>query len=166
MAEAKEKWKPVCGYERLYRVSNEGVVVSNASGNSLRGWISTGGYRKVKLCDCGVKRHMLVHRIVASAFLTPDPSRPFVNHIDGDKLNNALRNLEYVTAQENSAHAVRIGRYHHTGVQANAKLTVEEVREIRNLTPYLSSRDTAKLFGISATSVLDIRRGALWRWVS
>jgi hypothetical protein len=56
----------------------------------------------------GVRRYR-VHRLVAQLFLLPDASRPHVNHIDGNKLNNHVSNLEWCTPEENHAHAKRLG---------------------------------------------------------
>lgn len=67
------------------------------------------GYKKVTLCQGAKKQSFLVHRLVALCFLGPVPDGMEVNHIDGNKANNAADNLEYVTPSENRLHAIRLG---------------------------------------------------------
>ena len=67
------------------------------------------GYERVGLRKKGVQKGHYVHRLVAEAFLTPEPGRPFVNHKDGNKANNNLENLEWCTQSENQIHAYQLG---------------------------------------------------------
>lgn len=107
-----EVWKPIKGYEGLYEVSNMGRV------KSLR-WPSPkilspekpGGYCRIQLYKNKKKIRMLVHRLVASAFIPNPYNKPEVNHIDGDKENNKVDNLEWVTGKENTNHAMKMGLY-------------------------------------------------------
>lgn len=118
-----EIWKTVNGYEGLYEVSNKGRVRSLdkivpkwdgqrlLKGKILKGGITRFGYVKVILTKEKTKRTFLVHRLVAEAFIENDnpKSKNQVNHIDGDKLNNSIENLEWVTASENVRHAFENG---------------------------------------------------------
>lgn len=111
------EWKPVLGYEGLYEVSNDGRVRSldrkdrmgrDRIGRELaQGNINT-GYRKVDLKHNGKKSSKTVHRIVCDAFLGTAPDM-WVNHKDGDKNNNHLSNLEWVTPSDNHRHAYSTG---------------------------------------------------------
>lgn len=116
----EEIWKDVPGYEGYYQASNFGrikslekIVKHNCGGPKklneriLNGTISSFGYIRVDLSKEGKSRRFAVHRIIAETFL--GKSDLIVNHIDGVKTNNNIENLEYVTTQENTAHAVRIG---------------------------------------------------------
>lgn len=96
----QEIWKPISGYER-YAVSNFGRVRNNASGKILSA--RKGG---IKYENPTV---LHVHRLVAEAFLPVIEGKNCVNHIDGDKANNHLNNLEWVTNKENTAHAIQNG---------------------------------------------------------
>lgn len=67
------------------------------------------GYYLVTLVHEGKRKNCFIHRLVATAFIDNPENKPMVNHIDGDKTNNHINNLEWCTAKENSVHAVRTG---------------------------------------------------------
>jgi hypothetical protein len=103
-----EIWKDVVGFEDLYQVSSYGSVRNKDNGTKLIG-NTTRGYRYVVLRKNGNQYSPKVHRLVACAFLSNDNNYPCVNHIDGNKTNNNVRNLEWCSYSENSKHAYRIG---------------------------------------------------------
>lgn len=120
------EWRDVPGYEGLYQVSDTGLVLSlpreGSDGRILRPDITRDGYAQVRLCKNGLKHRWLVHRLVALAFLPNPALKAEVNHIDGDKLNNALSNLEWSTRSENQQHAYDNGLTHANKVRrANAR---------------------------------------------
>ena len=113
----KEVWKDIKGYEGLYRISNTGKVKSlarelwNGYGYFtkqeavLKPNPQISGYLNVHLYKEKIRKPFLIHRLVAKHFISePDMGRE-VNHIDGDKTNNDVNNLEWVTPKENSKHA-------------------------------------------------------------
>lgn len=79
------------------------------SNRELRPSLMSSGYLRVNLKRSGKQITMLVHRAVAEAWLPNEDSRPCVNHIDGDKTNNARQNLEWVTYSQNAQHAWTMG---------------------------------------------------------
>lgn len=97
-----EEWKPVVGYEGLYEVSSLGRVRSRQG--LLRQSLAN-RYPSVHLSRDGKQATHRVHRLVASAFIPNPDGRETVNHIDGDRTNNAALNLEWVTTSENVRHA-------------------------------------------------------------
>lgn len=113
-----EEWRPVPGYETSYEVSTHGQVRGlprtvatcyggrrSQAGTRLRLRLDRCGYVRAKLLKGGCGKNWLVHRLVAMAFL-PNPSgRPHINHIDGDRANNEVWNLEWCTAAENNRHS-------------------------------------------------------------
>ena len=120
--ENTEIWKDVVGFEGLYQVSNLGRIrgidryVGYRNGRK-RFWkgrikiqtVTDKGYLKVRLCDRTTKdKTDEVQRIVAKAFIPNPENKPCVNHIDGNKQNNRVENLEWVTSQENTLHSIHV----------------------------------------------------------
>lgn len=182
-----EAWLPVVGYESLYEVSDLGQVrslgrcVLKANGvaekrraGMLRPRLAGKGYLYVTLYANGVRNQVAVHRLVARAFIGPDHGL-HVNHIDLDKANNRVENLEWVTRSGNAQHALRAGCYRriHSDVRSLArnnprkakKLTSAQVEEIKSLARAgaLRQKDIASMFGITQAVVSKIHLGLIWR---
>lgn len=136
MKEQTEAWKAIPGYES-YAVSDQGRVMRIARGNGTRpGHIlkpqrNGYGYRHVGLYREGSCKTITIHTLVMLAFVGPRPEGMEVNHIDGDKTNNRLSNLEYVTPQENILHAVRVLEKGIGESAGRAKLTEAQVKAVR-----------------------------------
>lgn len=105
----KEEWRDIAGYKGLYQVSNFGNVRGIKRGGVLSPHTLQDGYCQVMLCKDGKVRGKLNHRLVAEAFIPNSDNKPQVNHIDGDKTNNKVDNLEWVTQSENQLHAIKTG---------------------------------------------------------
>lgn len=118
-------WKDIKGFEGLYKVSDTGLVLSLGKGLStnpmhnkekiMKTQIKKSGYEYIKLSKDGIYSYHRVHRLVADNFIENKENKPQVNHIDGDKLNNNVSNLEWNTSKENIQHSFR------TGLQVNKK---------------------------------------------
>ena len=124
--QSTEIWKAIPEYEGIYEISNTGIVrsldrcvdvVNNGTatvlhihGRIMKYRPDKYGYFRVSLTTKQGK-HMLcgIHRLVAQAFIPNPDNKPTVNHIDGNKQNNNVENLEWATWQEQSDHAIRIG---------------------------------------------------------
>lgn len=108
-----EVWRPVVGYEGLYEVSNIGRVRRKLGETEriLKGYIATNiHYMVVDLSKGDNKaKQYSIHRLVAQAFIPNPKNKPCVNHIDGNKLNNSVDNLEWCSYSENLTHAYRTG---------------------------------------------------------
>ncbi|MVM35246.1 hypothetical protein GO755_34815 [Spirosoma sp. HMF4905] len=107
---AIEIWRPVVGFEGRYQVSSKGRVRSLpqfVKGRILKTRIINTGYERTVLYDGATQRHLLVHRLVAMAFIPNPLGLPQVNHKDSNRRNNTWANLEWVTLQENIDHAVK-----------------------------------------------------------
>lgn len=118
----QEVYRDVAGYEGFYKVSNFGNVMSvkrrtkgrwgnlkTTRGGILKPFLIH-GYKKVDLSANGVARNHFVHRLVAKAFLPNDKALPCVNHLDSDRGNSHVSNLEWCTSQENTRHMIKQGR--------------------------------------------------------
>jgi len=135
--------KEIPGYEGLYSVSKEGEVYSERRGIFLKKCLGGGGrYLSVSLRKDGENKMFMVHRLVALAFVENPDGKPEVNHKDGDRKNNAAKNLEWCTRSENMKHAVRTGllvisketqfkKGFDKKRNDKSKLSEDQVREIR-----------------------------------
>lgn len=109
----EEIWKPIKNYEKKYAISSYGRVKS--LGNNKRKKekilkpINKKGYLCVDLCSCGKKQQNKIHRLVAQAFIPNPENKPEVNHIDANKINNSVYNLEWCTRSENEIHSYKKG---------------------------------------------------------
>lgn len=128
----KEIWKPIEGTDSCIEVSSCGRIKSNLrDGRILKATPDKKGYLRISVTLGGKKRHFKVHREVAKAFIPNPDDLPQVNHIDGDKSNNSVDNLEWVTNIENSNHAIK------NGLWANVFAASERVNRSR-MTPIRS----------------------------
>lgn len=140
-----EIWKDIPGHENSYRVSNMGNVCSvdridhtgrRRKSVSLKPTITYKGYLTVHTCLYGKSRSWFVHKLVLMTFVGPCPDNNQINHKNGDRKDNRLTNLEYVTPHENSMHAFKYGRRRSnlTGDKHwSAKLVANEIKAIRLL---------------------------------
>lgn len=125
-------WKDIPGYEGIYEVSSLGRV-RNSSGLVLKRRIQWTGYDSAVLSINGKPKPFMVHRLVCAAFIGPRPDKHEVNHIDGDRQNNCVENLEYVTRSQNQLHRRVTGTAAFGERNGNSKLKPEDVMEIRRL---------------------------------
>lgn len=104
------------GYEGLYQVSNLGkiksldrykLIKSKIKGRVLKPGVNNQGYYQISLNKDGKTKHVRINRIVAEVFIKNNENKQEVNHKDGNKQNNCVNNLEWVTPKENIQHAVK-----------------------------------------------------------
>jgi len=158
---AMEIWKDIKGYEGLYQVSNEGRVkalsrvVKSRWGTpkplkekEIREVVDSLGYSRLSLSkDGNVKAHK-IHRLVAEAFLFGEGQ---INHIDGNKQNNHVSNLEFCTQRENNIHAQE------TGLKPSKYYIPIVCNETGEM--FESQADLARSLGVSAVMVSSYVRG-------
>ncbi len=162
-----ELWKTIIGFEGYYEVSNTGKVRSvdrticdkNGNPRALKGremkltrtkGKDGNGYIVVNLRKLGTSEVSFVHVLVATAFI-PNPCHyPMVNHIDGDKTNNDVSNLEWTTYSYNNLHAL----YHHLRKpRGTPVMQMTEDGDIIEV--YASASEAERITGISAKSILQ-----------
>lgn len=155
----------------LYQVSNLGNVRSlnynktkkiqhlKKVVNNKRGYLAVGLSKK------GIFKIKTVHRLVAETFISNPNNLPQVNHIDGNKMNNSITNLEWCTKNENQNHAVRTGLMQRGQNRPSAKLTEKQVLEIYKLKGVLKGQDIANKYGVSKNTINCILRGSKWSYL-
>jgi hypothetical protein len=151
-----------------YKVSDNGRVM-NEHGFIYKNSIGSHGYYAVSVKIDGKHTKALVHRLVCEAFygLPRDPGL-CVNHLDGNKLNNTISNLEWTTIAENNRHAQKSGIAHPPPIMrgvnnVTSKLTAHQVREIRSNPWLLTGVELAKKYGVAPQTISAIRTGNTWR---
>lgn len=102
----KAEWKLIEGFDGVYSVSNYGEVRNNKTGKLMKPRKNETGYLRINLTKNGKPKCMRVHRLVAQAFIPNPENKPEVNHIDFNRENNCVSNLEWVTNQENTQYSV------------------------------------------------------------
>ena len=123
--------KPITDYER-YFISDDGKVF-NSNGKEISQRKATNGYMRVNLRKGDQKyekpKTMSVHRLVAEHYIPKVEGKDYVNHIDGDKTNNNVNNLEWCTAKENSQHAYNTITEYRGKVNINIKKAQEKCKK-------------------------------------
>jgi hypothetical protein len=190
----EEMWQDLEGYKGYYKISNYGRIKSidrdvhsryknieyklKKYGKILKPHLNSkntrNAYYRVCLSKESIIKWECVHRLIAKTFIPNPDNKPQVNHKDGNKLNNDIENLEWVTSSENSEHACKIGlkvmpcmkgESHHSN-----KLTEIEVIKIKKTLKYDKieighwSR-LAKELNVSPSCISDVVNGRHWTHV-
>jgi hypothetical protein len=169
-----EIWEIIDGTDERYSVSSSGKVMANWGDipqrnatkrvrieqvRTLNPWVHTNGYMRVAL---GRNKYRYVHRLVAVAFVSNQEGKPFVDHIDGDRTNNAASNLRWVTAQENAIYG---GKRHSFAAQIaaskNRAFHITRISEYRRLIEEgVSLREIARRYNTSHGAISYALRAA------
>jgi len=171
----KDQWIKLA-LVRLYLIVKTDGVILRARKCSEEGFVDTTKfYGTVKqqvhkksgrvyfnLKFMGITKSVLVNRVVALRFLPNPDNLPVVNHIDGDKENNALLNLEWSTNSDNEKHAHQTGLKSGRGsANSNAKLTATDVLNIRASNLDLGTQ--ARQLGVSVSTIKSVLAGKTWQ---
>ncbi|GBD73862.1 NUMOD4 domain-containing protein [Tetragenococcus halophilus] len=165
-----EIWKDIKGFEGMYQISSRGRVESlerivmikgfpaKLKGRELHLFNRKDGYLTASLHNNGKEKRPAVHRLVAEAFIPNKENKAEVNHIDGNKQNNHVENLEWISREDNIKHGYKIGLIPTGERHVNCKLNDKEVKEIRdrykkeNITQY----KLADEYGVSQSKISSI----------
>ena len=151
----EEVWKDVKGYEGLYQVSSLGRVRNVTTTRILKQAKHHGGYMLVRLSKNGKAHTCTVHRLAAQSFISNPENKPQVNHIDENKTNNNVSNLEWVTSKENINHGTRTER------QIYTQRIIQKSRPVicSNGVIYRSTREASRLLGLDNSSLNKVLKG-------
>lgn len=156
-----EVWKDIEGFEGKYQVSNMGNVRSFSrwkNGNILKPGTNGSGYFYVQLVKDGRKNVIVrvIHRLVAIAFIENPDNLPEVNHIDGNKKNNNVENLEWVSRERNIQHAFDIGLIPRRmgKLRPNAKTVLQKDKNGKIIKIWDSVADIHREKGYSMSSII------------
>lgn len=171
--EEVEEWRPIAGFDSQYEISSIGRVRRLVGGHrTYAGRLlksspkKPSSYHIIRLLDAkNIRLTRYVHRLVVETFRGPIGSGLEVNHIDGDKNNNRLSNLELVSRREHYEHAVSSGQ--NTTVlrgekNASAKLTVQDVLAIRRKSGTIPTVTLAREYGVSFSTIRRIVLRQYW----
>ncbi len=125
----------------------------------LNARVTGAGYMAVQTKTGGGRATLYIHRLVAQAFKPKPPHCNEINHLDGNKKNNSLSNLEWTTHSENLKHAYASGLCKKS-MSANEVLTLKEL-----LADGMSISEAARRFGLAKSTISGIRNGHSWAWL-
>jgi len=172
----EEIWKDIKDYKGIYQVSNLGRVksiarkVKHSRGNHsyyqyqqerlLSANQKSNGYLEYSLCKDSKRTHKYIHRLVADAFIDNPNNLPVVNHIDEDKQNNKVDNLEWCTVSYNNTYGTRIDRkVKNTDYRKNSRKIIGEKNNIRIV--FYSIVAAKKITNINRSSIESVLSGRI-----
>jgi len=172
-----EIWKDIVGFEEYYQINNTGDVIAKerVSWNGkvyvvrkrkkIKSQKDGNGYVQVPLSINKKQKRYLVHRLVATAFIPNPENKPQVNHINGIKTDNFVKNLEWSTRSENVSHSFKIGLQSNKGEKHPTNILTESlVKEIRSkyIPNIYSTYRLAKEYGVSRVTISDVIKRRSW----
>jgi len=176
-----EIWKDIPEYEDFYQVSTKGRVRSLNTphkvwygsyikkGRILKADISRSGYKRVTFSKYGITKRFCVHKLVLLTFVPNPENKPQGNHLDGNKLNNCLENLEWCTESENATHAQKTGLTVASKGEkcGRSKLSEKVVKAIRkSYKPgVVKQQDLADRYGVVNATISLIINRKIWRHI-
>lgn len=152
-----------------YRVSTCGMVEGTSRWGYkriLKPSVSRNGYLRVSVRINGKTKNKSVHRLVLKTFSTPiDANKSEVNHIDGNKRNNKLSNLEWCTRKENSQHALKMGAVPAGETHALSKLNNDKIIFIKKNYKKFSYSFLAKKYGVTKSAIGCVVKNKSWKHI-
>ena len=158
MKNTKEIWKKIDGYDG-YEVSKQGRIKNTMTGRILKPQDNGGGYEQVTLCKDGKSKKLQVHRLVAQAFIDNPNDLETVNHIDEDKHNNNVENLEWLSSGDNTRYS------------QSKQVNQYDLQSGRLICTYSSLSDCCRITGFNQSTISMACRGMykraydyIWRY--
>ena len=152
-----EIWHDIEGYEGLYQISNKGHVKSLYKGSEriLRPVIDRYGYYRIMLYNDSVRKIFSIHRLVAQAFIPNLYNKPQVNHLDENKKNNSVDNLEWATAKENSNYGSRNEKV----ADSRSKPILQYSKSGDFIREWKSAAEVERVLGINNSDIIQCCKG-------
>ena len=155
------------GVKTNYSISDAGRI-KNSQNKIISSRVTNTGYVQVHLSVHGIAKFYLMHRLVAGTFIPNPDNKPIVNHIDCNKQNNWVENLEWVTYSENNAHAIKTNSISNIG-ESSYKATISESTAhniCRMLSENVSITDISKTLNVNKSVIHHILYKQSWKQVS
>lgn len=155
MSENIEIWKPVVGYEGLYKVSNLGKVkaIKWHRGNEekeIKPYTTYKGYLRLRLCKNGKGKQFQIHRLVAEAFIPNPENKPYIDHINTDRTDNRVENLRWVTNKENCNNPISKQNYSKSNKDKTAVSILQFDKNMKFIKKWESMTDAETTLGIKS----------------
>lgn len=165
-------YKEIKGFPGYHVNSNGDVISFRRYGKItdkallMKTYVSNSGYLCVKLRNNNIVHTCTIHRLIASSFVPNRHNKPHINHINGNKLDNSVENLEWCTPSENIIHAIKTMGHYIGKNNGMSVLNSEKVLEIRRLlASKVPQRKIAKMFGVTKGAIGCIKSGITWKHV-
>ena len=154
----EEIWKDIDGFQNFYQISNFGRIKSfkkESKGKILKNTNKNGDYFSVVLKNKNKTLYAKIHRLVAEAFIPNPNNLPCVNHIDGNKQNNKVENLEWVTYKENFEHSKNMGLWKYNYPYKKKKVIQYDLQG-NFIQEFDSSETASKITGVCSRNILQV----------
>lgn len=183
-----EIWKDASGYEGFYQVSSLGNVKSVdryvtridgvvyfKKGKMMSPALSSCKYLTVTLTNDTSRKSIMVHRLVAMTFCNGYSEELFVNHIDGNKMNNMANNLEWVTRKENVLHAQNLGLIPKDAERKDSKKIAQFDKKGNLIQEFDSLKQVERIMGIPVSNLSAVANnykhhktahGFVWKYIN
>jgi len=146
-----------------YDISKDGKVKNTNTNMHLKKQINNSGYYRVELSNKGHSKKFFVHRLVALSFIPNAENLPQVNHKDGNKLNNNVDNLEWITASNNKKHAFGVlgqkPNMFFNGKNGKTKIKKEDIPSLIERKKHKTYKSLAKEVGVNPKYLSNLLRG-------
>lgn len=167
-----EIWKDLTGYIGIYQVSNNGRIkslsrkivrkngqIAIVKEKILKSKKDRYGYFFIVLSNNNIRKTILVHRLVAAAFIPNPENKPCIDHIDGNRANNHADNLRWVTVKENQNNPITKSKWIGKKAKPHHEKAVEQIKNGIVVNVFVSIQEAARKGNFSATAICKVCKG-------
>lgn len=154
-----EIWKDVKDFEDKYAISNYGRIKNKLTNHIYKLTNKNGDYFRIILYDKNKSKTCLIHRLVAEIFIPNPNNKPQVDHIDGNKQNNCVDNLRWVTNLENIKHNIETNKFYYVGYHNKNKVNkkgkiIQFDKNMNKINSYINSGVASEMTGVCSRNIL------------